>query len=330
MKPAYAIPSVAEILAQESNGLKVVSTFSGAGGSCLGYRWAGYDVVWASEFIPAARDTYRANFPSAIVDERDIRTVTASDVLSATKLDVGEVDILEGSPPCASFSLAGKRTHHWGEVKKYSDTRQRTDDLFGEWTRLVNDLQPKVCVAENVPALATGKATGYFKQVIRDIEGFGYTVKAMEINAEWLGVPQRRKRLFIIGVRSDLQRLPVFPKPLRYRYSIRDAVPHMVGEIEHANGFHSIQRNRRKSHRPGHAWYSTNQPAATIQAQAPVRVRETTTRKITINELKRICGFPDDFKLTGTFGQQYERIGRAVCPPVARAIGATLHQEVLT
>ena len=393
MKPAYAIPSVAEILAQEPTGLTVISTFSGAGGSCLGYRWAGYTVVWASEFIPAARDTYRANFPDAILDERDIRTVAATDIFKAPGLGGGEVDILEGSPPCASFSLAGQRDKTWGEVKPYSDTKQRTDDLFGEWTRLVKDVQPRVCIAENVPALATGTAVGYFKQVTRAIAEAGYTVKAVELDAQWLGVPQRRKRLFIIGVRSDLRRSPAFPKPLSYWYSIRDAIPDIEGEIEHASGFESFKRDRRGSSPPGHAWYSTNQPAETVFASKATRVRgyaprfdeqakssepyaiydewkkleyggqsqkyfnlvksdpdqaaqtitqlggnpsaasithPTEPRKFTIPELKRICGFPDDFTLTGSYPQQYERLGRAVCPPVTKAIGDTIRARVLT
>jgi DNA (cytosine-5)-methyltransferase 1 len=379
MKPPYRIPSRAEILNRPSNGFTVVSTFSGAGGSCLGYRWAGYRVLYANEFIKAARETYAANFPNAVIDDRDIREVSATDITNAIDRDIGDIDIFEGSPPCSSFSTAGRRDKLWGQVKPYSDTRQRTDDLFDEWIRLVDALQPRVCIAENVPALASGKAVGHYKRITRAITNAGYTVKATELNAMWLGVPQRRKRLFIIGVRSDLERLPVFPKPLPYWYSIREALPGIT-HIESANGWN------------GHAYKPTDTVVETIQANRPIKVLETSPRfdrqlntsepyaiydewiklkegakstkyrnlmradsskasptvtqaggnastasvthpseprKFTIAELKRISGFPDDFELTGTYRQQYERIGRAVCPPVTKAIGETIERYVL-
>ena len=183
MKPPYRIPSRAEILNRPSNGFTVVSTFSGGGGSCLGYRWAGYRVLYANEFIKAARETYAANFPNAVIDDRDIREVSATDITNAIDRDIGDIDIFEGSPPCSSFSNAGRRDKLWGQVKPYSDTRQRTDDLFDEWIRLVGELQPRVCIAENVPALASGKAIGYYKRITRAITNAGYTVKATELNA---------------------------------------------------------------------------------------------------------------------------------------------------
>ena len=129
-KPAYAIPSMSEIAELEPNGFKVVSTFAGCGGSSLGYRMAGFRVLWANEFVDAARDVYALNArPGTIIDGRDIRNVTPEEILAATGLKVGELDLLDGSPPCASFSTAGKRSKGWGKVKQYSDTAQRSDDL---------------------------------------------------------------------------------------------------------------------------------------------------------------------------------------------------------
>ena len=117
-----------EIAAVPANGFKAISTFSGCGGSSLGYKMAGYKVLWASEFIPAAQDTYRANHPDTILDTRDIRQVQAQEILDILKMQVGELDLFDGSPPCASFSTAGKREKGWGKVKQYSDTKQRVDD----------------------------------------------------------------------------------------------------------------------------------------------------------------------------------------------------------
>jgi site-specific DNA-cytosine methylase len=98
-----------EIRAVPPNGYRVVSLFTGAGGSCCGFAMAGFRTLWASEFVPAARDTYTANWPDTILDGRDIRQVQPEEILDAVGLRAGEVDVLEGSPPCASFSMAGKR-----------------------------------------------------------------------------------------------------------------------------------------------------------------------------------------------------------------------------
>lgn len=108
-KPPYRVPSMAEIEELPWNGLTVVSTFSGAGGSCLGFRMAGYKTLWASEFIAAARDVYQLNHAGVIMDGRDIRKVDPVLLLRRIGKKRGEVDVLEGSPPCASFSTAGKR-----------------------------------------------------------------------------------------------------------------------------------------------------------------------------------------------------------------------------
>src|SRR5207248_5858022 len=128
-------------------------------------------------------------------------------------LTAGEVDVMEGSPPCASFSTAGKRQAGWGQVRPYSDTRQRTDDLFFEFARLVRGVRPKVFVAENVSGLVKGTAKGYFKEILRALKGCGYRVEARLLDAQWLGVPQVRQRIIFVGVREDLGVGPAFPKP---------------------------------------------------------------------------------------------------------------------
>src|SRR5206468_3776290 len=124
-KPPHRVPSMAEIAAAPWNGYQVISTFSGCGGSCLGYRMAGFRVRWASEFIPAAQETYKMNHPDSILDLRDIREVQPQEILDAVGLQLGDLDLLDGSPPCASFSTAGKREAGWGKIKSYSDTKQR-------------------------------------------------------------------------------------------------------------------------------------------------------------------------------------------------------------
>ena len=225
---------MAEIAAIPWNGYNAISTFSGCGGSSLGYKMAGFRVLWASEFIPAAQDTYRANHPATILDTRDIRSVQASDILDAIGMKSGELDLFDGSPPCASFSTAGKREAGWGKVKAYSDTKQRTDDLFFEYSRLVKAIQPKVFVAENVSGLVKGTAKGYFLEILAELKQCGYAVSAKLLDAQWLGVPQMRQRVIFVGVRNDLVAQfgvkPVHPKPLAYRYSVRDALPWIASQ----------------------------------------------------------------------------------------------------
>lgn len=379
--PPYLVPSMAEIAALPWNGRKVVSTFSGCGGSSLGYRMAGFKVLLASEFVESARECYLANAaPGTIVDGRDIREVSGKDILDQIGLKKGELDLLDGSPPCASFSTTGKREKGWGTVKAYSDTKQRSDDLFFEFTRLLREMQPKMFVAENVRGLIIGKARGYFKMIIRALRSAGYRVRAQVLDAQWLGVPQRRQRIIFIGVRNDLGLEPEHPKPLPYRYSVRDAIPWIrraihdtSGTFSHGeftnepsptitvgvNSLNSVHykifvepeasqegtaiAKKWNQLKPGEVSEKylnliradAREPSPTVTAAAGGRgvagvMHPYECRKYSILELKRVCGFPDDFVLTGTYAQQWERCGRAV-PPVmmshiARAVLATLER----
>lgn len=363
-KPPYKVPSMQEIADLPWNGYNVVSTFSGCGGSCLGFKMAGFKVLWANEFIPAAQDTYRANHKGTILDTRDIRKVQASEILDAIGLSKGQLDVFEGSPPCASFSTAGKREAGWGKVKKYSDSRQRTDDLFFEYARLLNDLQPKVFVAENVSGLVKGTAKGYFLLILKALKDCGYDVSAKVLDAQWLGVPQARQRLIFIGVREDLGIEPKHPMPLSYRYMVKDALPH-IQFIDLGGGFGIVKKVKSESspyqtigvspssgnglateiysckdiHDTG-GQYSvgdiTNRPSPTVDTNPRLFINtemkkdnQVIKRKFSISELKKICAFPDDFILTGSYSQQWERLGRAVPPVMMSHIATTIRDDIL-
>ena len=142
----------------EKNLFSVVSMFAGGGGSSTGYRLAGGNVLAINEFVPMAQETYTANYPDTHIFKEDIRKLTGESILNKIGLNKGELDILDGSPPCASFSIAGAKEKMWGKVKKYSDTEQRTDDLFFEFARILNDIQPKVFVCENVAGITSGES----------------------------------------------------------------------------------------------------------------------------------------------------------------------------
>ncbi len=329
MKPAYHVPSMDEIRATKPNGFRVASLFSGCGGSSLGYKMAGFEVVWANEFIPAAQETYRANHPDTILDTRDIREISAASMLSVEALGMkrGELDVLDGSPPCAAFSSAGSRDDGWNTTKTYSDSAQRVDDLFFEFARLLDGVQPRTFVAENVAGLVRGVAKGYFKLILAALEKCGYRVAARVLDAQWLGVPQHRERLIFVGVRNDLKLEPAHPSPLAYRYTVRDALPHV--ERVKLGG---RPDNWVSSVRPSGtivASDATTSPTAYFSCGGYVEVAGE-RRKFTIEELRRICGFPDDFALTGSFAQQWERLGRAVPPVMMKQIAETLRDKVLS
>ena len=379
-KPPYRVMSMVDIAAVPENGYTVASTFSGCGGSSLGYKMAGYRVLWANEFIPAAQEVYRLNHPGTFLNTNDIRTVTAADVFHEAGTE--EIDLLDGSPPCASFSTCGKRAEGWGKVKNYSDTKQRVDDLFFEYIRLLRGIRPKVFVAENVSGLVKGVAKGYFKEIYREMVESGYRVKAKVLDASWLGVPQARQRLIFVGVRDDLGIEPAHPKPLPYQYTVRDALPEILGYQQNVGDFRLKQAKWLSPDRPyktvtagvsggashaqlvkfrveketalgpavGREWEKTeigsnseryfnlarphpDKPCNTITQMGGTGAagvcHPTEKRKFSIAELKRICAFPDDFILTGTYAQQWERLGRAVPPVMMYHIAETVRREIL-
>lgn len=352
IKPAYKVPSMKEIEELPWNGYNVVSTFSGGRGSCLGYRMAGYHVLWANEFVEEAQRTYRANHPGVILDTRDIRTVTPESILSSIGKKPGEIDLFDGSPPCCAFSTAGKREKGWNQERSYSDGKsQQIENLFFEYIRILKGLQPKTFIAENVSGLVKGTAIGYFKEFLREMKNAGYKVKAQLLNSKWLGVPQSRERLIFCGVRDDLGLEPVFPKPEPYFYSIYDAlqgVKNTDEELENAykpfqgSKLGEVVRKMPKNPKKtvsgqditGKGWFSVNrcspfEPCGTILQGSQWAIHPSEDRQYTIHELKRITSIPDDFILTGNKSQQWERLGRMVPPVMMMHIAQTVQKEVL-
>lgn len=354
-KPPYRIPTMVETNALPRNGLRVISTFAGGGGSSLGYRMAGFKVLAASEFVPAAADVYELNATDGtIVIRDDIREISGRDILDRVGLDVGELDVLDGSPPCSAFSSIGKKSAGWGAEKRYSDTRQVVDDLFFEFSRIVGDVKPRVFVAENVAGLGRGQTQGYFMRIYRDLESQGYRVKAKVLNAKWLGIPQNRPRLIFVGVREDQPFEPVHPKPLRYQYTIADVLPHITGQVDVGVGFadpgwRPAHRNVSKCVGSTPSVPSGRFPMSLIESKGPTITKDPETgadlttvsdftrralpnrtlRRLTIPELRIISSFPADFELTGSYLQRWERLGRAVPPLMMRAIASTLAERML-
>jgi DNA-cytosine methyltransferase len=359
----------------------VITTFAGGGGSSIGYRLAGGQVVMANDFVPQAVRTYSKNFPDVFVDQRDIRAISASDetvaaFLGRVGLAPGELDILDGSPPCCEFSTAGRGIGDQDVLRAYSDVKQNNiASLPFDWADLVRRTKPKVLICENVPAFSSGRGAEVFGRFLRElrspegISGQAYFVASSVLSASDYGVPQKRLRLFIVGVRRDVAEAvgitsddavsAIFPAPTQVGVSIRSAFADLQ-QTENdiwpwrrsamatslGNLIRLLPKNPDKPTRLGHvipgytkhytltrcAW---DKPAPTmvVSGQRPDgltgAIHPDRDRKFTLPELKRLTGLPDDFVLTGTLGQAAERVCRMVPPLLTKAIAESVHTKVL-
>ena len=212
MYKPYLLKDVYDASAQ--NKFTVISTFAGGGGSSTGYRLAGGNILCVNEFVEEARNTYKENYPNTPILPDDINKLSGQEFLDITGLGVGELDILDGSPPCSAFSMAGNVSHGkgnthkdaFGKTKGYSDIKEvsNIEDLFFEFLRVADVIKPKVIIAENVAGLTMGEAKQYFNKIQNTFEKIGYDVCAKVLNSAYFGVPQTRSRVFFIGVRSDI------------------------------------------------------------------------------------------------------------------------------
>jgi DNA (cytosine-5)-methyltransferase 1 len=187
----------------ESHGLKVFSTFSCGGGSTMGYKLAGYNVLGCNEIDKDMISCYRENHKPKYSYLQPIQDFKQRDDLPDELFDL---DILDGSPPCSSFSMAGNREKDWGKDKKFREgqSKQILDDLFFDFLDLADKLKPKVIIAENVKGMIQGNAKGYVIQVKNRFNEIGYKVKLYLFNAASMGGPQRRQRVFFLAHKEDL------------------------------------------------------------------------------------------------------------------------------
>lgn len=180
----------------DHHGTTVFSTFSCGGGSSMGYKLAGYDVIAANDIDPKMQMVYEKNHKPSQYILSDVRDLLNRD-------DLPEVDLLDSSPPCTSFSIAGRWTKDWGVEKKYKEGQkvQVLDDLFFETIKLVEKMRPKVFVGENVQRITQGKAMEYTREIVKQLKALGYTTQVFVLNSADMGMPQRRKRAFFIANR---------------------------------------------------------------------------------------------------------------------------------
>ena len=353
--------------ASSQNKFNVISTFAGGGGSSTGYRLAGGKILCINEFVEEARNTYRENYPDTPILPDDIKELTGQHLLDAAGIKAGEVDILDGSPPCSAFSVAGAMVqggHSKGfkQTKKYSDGKkiENIEDLFFEFLRVAEEIKPKVIVGENVAGLTMGEAKQYYYKITNEFEKIGYDVSSMVLDSSHYGVPQTRKRLIFIGVREDVTTAigltfmniaGVFPEKFSEAITCGDAFSDLQYDEEEikmltekfSKGSHFETASKMPKdpdkvltgcdyHPKGHHFnmkrISRHKPAPTITASGGC-IHWEEMRKLALCETQRAMSLPDDFKLTGKWEQKSERMGRMVPPLMMKAIADSIYEKVL-
>ena len=187
---------------KEKNGLKVFSCFACGGGSTMGYKLAGCEVIGCNEIDTKMNEIYVKNHNPKHNFLMDIREFNKLDELPE---ELYNLDILDGSPPCTTFSMAGDREDSWGKKKKFREgqAEQTLDDLSFIFIETVAKLKPKVMIMENVEGLILGEAWGYVQRIYKELNNIGYKVNHWLLKGEQMGVPQTRHRVFFVALRKD-------------------------------------------------------------------------------------------------------------------------------
>jgi DNA (cytosine-5)-methyltransferase 1 len=320
----------------------VISTFAGPGGSSLGYERAGFDVRAALDCAPgkfsnAIIPTYKKNHPDTVHVSQDARETSADELLDAAGLSLGEVDVIDGSPPCSPFSSSNT-------VKAWGDHESGT--LFDRYTYFIEKIQPRTFIAENVPGLALGKTKGYYKQLCQNLRDIGYNLTVQKIDAAYLGAAHHRNRLIFIGVREDIGAPPTI-KPTSKPTTVREAFKGLEQSEQ------DIQNAKRRCERSiNYEWFdklpadaktsideirtdgsssgitkyrlSWRKPSRTLTATRGELIHPDTTRFLTISEAKRLTGLPDDYEVPN-----WECVARCLPPILTETIGTKIIDNVL-
>ena len=328
--------------------MKVISLFSGCGGLDLGFERAGFDIPVANEFDKTIWSTFKANHPKTHLIEGDVRQVNKEDI--AEFLD-GDVDGIIGGPPCQSWSEAGA-------LRGIEDERGQ---LSFDYIRILKDFQPKFFLAENVSGMLANRHSEAVQNILKLFEDAGYDVSLTLVNAKDYGVAQERKRVFYIGFRKDLNIKFEFPKGSTEdddkKITLRDIIwdlqftavpaapknkhnPEAINNNEYFTGAYStifMSRNRVKSWDEQGYTVQASGRQCQLHPQAPKMVKvgkndcrfvegkEDLYRRMTIREVARVQGFPDDFQfIYDDTDTAYKMIGNAVPVNLAYEVGSAI------
>lgn len=323
------------------NGIKVMSTFACGGGSSMGYKRAGCTIIAANDIDPQMASHYKKNIGAANYFLCPIR-----DLLTASlPKDLYNLDILDGSPPCSTFSMAGNREKNWGQKKHFREgqAEQVLSDLFFDYLDLVEHLKPKVAIAENVKGMIMGNAKGYTKLITEKFKQIGYRPQLFLLNSADCGVPQTRERLFFCAVREDISNVKLALRPSHKWISAGEACADLANltqqERKHvaltphdAKCWHGTLpgksyaefnlRTRGKGNGFSVFRLSQQMPSRTLTAKDGAR-HWSECRLLTFREWKRLGSFPDDYIAESETIGKY-MIGMSVPPKmteqVARAV----------
>lgn len=332
-----------------------IDLFSGCGGLSLGLRQAGYDVVAAVEIDPKAQETYRLNHPDVKLWSTDIRELDPSRLRDELGLDVGELTLLAGCPPCQGFSRLRTRN----KVASIDDPR---NNLVLEFQRFAEAFRPQNVLLENVPSLQTDAR---FQAFVSALKGMGYKCLVKVIDAADYGVPQRRRRLIML---ASLVGTPVLPEPVAERRTVRAALKGMVEPGDIDDPLHSIPENRSEAVRRvielipkdggsrrdlpanlvlechkkssgfsdvyGRMAWDKVAPTITSGCHNPSKGRflhPEANRTITLREAALLQGFPPDYKFVVGHGKESIAlmIGNALPPPLIAAHAGSFIPKVL-
>ena len=297
--------------------MKLISLFSGCGGLDLGFERAGFDIPVANEYDPTIWETYRVNHPSTKLIEVDIRNIKESDFPN-------DVDGIIGGPPCQSWSEAGS-------LRGINDSRGK---LFYDYIRILKSKQPKFFLAENVSGMLADRHSEAVRNIIEMFKECGYDLTVSLVNAKDYGVPQERRRVFYIGFRRDLGVRFKFPigstaddkKKLTLRDTIWDlqytAVPAGARNYHNPKAIASGRQCQLHPQAPKMRFIEQNK-------REFVRGKEHLYRRMTIREIARIQGFPDDFKFIYNYTDDaYKMIGNAVPVNLAYEVAVAIKEAL--
>ena len=307
--------------------IKAISTFSGCGGSSTGYKAAGITMAACIEWDAHAVECYGLNHPSTRIFHGDIAKVSGAALMEAAGVDVGELDILDGSPPCQGFSIVGRRI--------FDDPRNA---LFREQLRLIDEIQPRTVVLENVAGMIKGKMRLVAAEIVRELKSRGYEVAAGLMEAQYFGVAQLRPRVFFIGSKVGAPSLPrPSSRPISCGVALRGIAPDEViipgnpGERLMATHLHPGENGPDVMRRIGRkdGWFNVSMlhpkklsPTIVKQSRGPrgCTLFHWERRHVSIREALVLTGFPPDYILPGSFSERWARIGNSVAPPMTREI----------
>ena len=297
------------------NGLTAFSCFHCGGGSTMGYKLAGFNMLGGVEIDPEMMAIYRANHKPKHSYLMGVQQFNELPLLSLPD-ELKNLDLLDGSPPCSVFSTAGKREKKWGSEHHFREgqQKQRLDDLFMHFIHIGQRLQPKVIVAENVKGLILGNAKGYVKEIFAAFREAGYETQLFLFNAARMGVPQARERTFFIARRRNLGWLPLRMKMTEDELSIKDSILN-IHDNETKMWLTGESAKLWKLVRPGEAlskahpkgnWFTSkvwhpDKPVFFVVATSaswPIHWQEP--RRFSGAEISRVRSFPDDYN----FGKQ--------------------------